>query len=251
MDSIEVQNKEQVSLAEQVSLPTVVAPLEPSPEERMAALVEQKVAEAIARSTEAAKREIQSTKDRATAEVNAALRRASLAESTLGEARTHLQDVDPEVAKEMELVELRSREKGRKAMEQEEAMRQQQIAFHEQFHSNLTQFITGLGVDPSDKRIDWGSDSPNYLEAQRRVLDSVSKIQKENIQTMQSGLEKRLKDLEAKVGQANIEANSVATTTSPGVVAGSDTEFVKKFASGELPASRANVERYQKIQSSY
>ena len=232
-------------------LPTVVAPLEPSPEERMAALVEQKVAEAIARSTEAAKREIQSTKDRATAEVNAALRRASLAESTLGEARTHLQDVDPEVAKEMELVELRSREKGRKAMEQEEAMRQQQIAFHEQFHSNLIQFIAGLGVDPSDKRIDWGSDSPNYLEAQRRVLDSVSKIQKENIQTMQSGLEKRLKELEAKVGQANIEANSVATTTSPGVVAGSDAEFVKKFASGELPASRANVERYQKIQSSY
>jgi len=57
-------------------------------------------------------------------------------------------------------------------------------------------------------------------------------------------LAKRLKKLE-------VEANSVETTTSPGVVAGSDAEFVKRFASGELPLTKGNVERYQKITETY
>ena len=229
----------------------VTPPAVPSPEEAMATLIEQKVAEAIAKSTELAKREIQSVKDKATAEVQAAQRRTRFAEGTLTSTRQQLQTLEPDVAKEMELAELRAREQGRLTMEQEEASTRQQLEFHQQFQSNLTQFITGLGVDPADKRIDWAGDAPNYLEAQRRVLDSVSKIQKANIQTLQSGLEKRLNALENKSKQVDIEANSVSTATSPGVVAGSDAEFTKKFGAGDLPLTKENVERYNKITKSY
>ena len=231
--------------------PAVATPPEPSPEEKIAALIERKVTEAIAVAIEPAKREIQSVKDKATREVADAQRRARASEGTLTAVYSHLKTVDPEVAKELELAELRAKEQGRLTMEQEEVMTKQQLEFHQQFHSNLTQFITGLGVDPADKRIDWAGNAPNYLEAQQRVLDSVAKIQKETIQTTQSGWEKRLKDLEDKVKQANVEANTVDTTTSPGVVAGSDAEFLRRFASGDIPLTKENVDRYNKIQSSY
>ena len=227
-------------------------PQEPLPEQKMEAMIQQKVADEIKKATEVARREIQSIKDKSKAEVESAVRRARLAENTLTATRAHLQTIDPEQAKEVELAELRAKEHGRQTMEQEEAMAREQMEFHQKFQSTLAQFITYLGVDPSDKRIDWADDAQyNYLERQRRVLDSVAKIQKENVQTTQSSWEKRLKALEAKEGQANIEANSVNTAVSQGAATGPDAEFLKKFGAGELPTSRANVDRYNKIAQQY
>lgn len=252
-----VQPTEPVSPVEPVSptaetLPEPAKPAEPQP--LTAEAVQQMIAEATARAVAEAKelgrRELQGEQDRNKAELARAQRRAQVAESTLGTARRQLQSADPETAKEFELAELRAERQGRMTMEQEEAMMRQQAEFHQQFHTNLTQFITGLGVDPNDQRIDWAGDASNYLDAQQRVLDSVSKIQKENIQATQSGLEKRLKELEAKVGESTTEANSVDTTT-PQVVAGSDAEFIKLWGSGELPSTKENFERAQKIQSQY
>ena len=217
----------------------------------MTARIQAEVAKAVAKETELARREIQSVKDRSTREVEQALRRTRLAESTQSAMRSSLKDLDPDIAKEMELTQLRAKEQGRVALDQEERIARQQTEFHNQFQSNLTQFITGLGLDPADKRIDWGNDAKNYLEAQERILNSVSKIQKENIQTAQSGLEKRLKDLEAKMNQANIEANSVNTAASGGAATGSDAEFLKKFGAGEIPADKENVSRYKKIIKTY
>ena len=174
-------------------------------------------------------------------------RRAKLAEGTLGAARSHLQSTDPELAKEMELAELRAERAGRTTVEQEETMARQQAEFHQGFIDRQTQFITDLGIDPKDERIDWAGDAPNYLDAMERIQRSVSKIQKDSVQTQIAAQTARLKELEARVNQVNVEANSVETTTSQGVVAGSDAEFVKKFASEELPLTKANIERYSKI----
>ena len=245
----------QVSPTEPVLTPAVT-PAEPQAltaeqEARVNQMIANATAQAIADAKELGKRELQRAQDRNKAELSRAEQRARLAEGSLYATKAQLQQLDPDVAKEMELAEYRAREQGRAGIEQEEAMKQQQAVFHGQFYSNLSQFITGLGVDPADKRIDWGGDSPNYLEAQRRVLDSVSKIQKEQIQTTRGGLEKRLKDLEAKIKQANIEVNAVETTASAGAAAGSDAEFIKKFGSGELPMDKANVDRYNKITKSY
>jgi len=253
-----VQPTEPVSPVEPVS-PEVVAPPEPSPEEKMAALIEQKVSEAIAEATaqavakakELGRRELQSQQDHNRAEVETAIRRAKIAESTSNVARQRLQESDPEAAKEIELSELRMREANRAAFDQGEAQRRQQETLGVALQNSLTAHLETLGIDPKDKRIDWAVDSSDYVQGRSRFDASVAKIVKEERQTMQNSLETRLKDLEAKLSQVNIEANSVLTTTPPGVVAGSDAEFVNKFGSGEIPLTKENVERYNKIVNTY
>ena len=266
MDGTPVQPVEPVSTTEQASAPVATtAPVETKPVEpaKSVTLDEAKLQQMIVEAAEKAaikaateakeigKRELQSAQDRNKAELQKAQRRAQLAESTLGAARKRVEQLDPEIAKELELVSYREKDKGLTVAEQEESAIRAQQEFHQRFQDGLTQFIKTSGIDPTDKRIDWATDAPNYLEAQTRVLNSVSKIQQENAQTIQAGLEKRLKDMEAKLSKVNVEANSVSTATSQGVVAGSDEEFVKKFASGDLPTTKENVARLKKIQASY
>lgn len=217
--------------------------------------VQQMIADATAGAVEQAKqlgrRELQSEQDRNKAELARMERRAKQAESTLGATRTHLQSLDPDAAKEFELAQLRAEREGRQTTEQEEQMAQYQANVVQGFHDKMSQFITGLGLNPADPKIDWANDAPDLLAKMGRIQDSVAKIQKENAQTIQSGLERRLKELESQVKKVNVEVNSVETTAPTGVVAGSDAEFVKKFGSGELPFTKVNKERYEKIQQSY
>lgn len=231
--------------------PEVIVPQELSMEDKLARMVEEKVAAEISKATEQARREIQSTKDKAKSEVDSAVKRAKLAERTMSAAQTHLQSIDPEIAKELELIQYRAEKQGIQTIEQEEATAQQQATFHSEFYNGLSQYVTTLGIDPKDERIDWGSDSGNYLEAQKRVLESVGKIQKANLETMETGFNKRLKDLETKFGRVNVEVNSVDTAASSGVVAGSDAEFMKMWGAGSLPSTKENAERAKKIQNSY
>ncbi len=258
MDLMEVQKTEQVSVKEPVSTggettqkteagAQKVEPTQPTPDELLQTKIAEAVSKAVALETEKARRELQSTKDRAMAEVNTAQRRARVAETVLGSTRTSLQTEDPDLAKTMRLAELEAEKRSRAEVEQEEVLIHQQQEFHNTFISGLSQFITSLGVDPTDKRIDWAADSPNYLEAQRRVLDSVSRIQKEQVQTMKTGLEKRLSDLEKKVGKVNVEVNSVDTTTSGGVVNQDDKAFIKAWNDGSLPSTKENLARAQKL----
>ena len=209
--------------------------------------VKQLIAEAVKQSKELGKRELQGQQDRNKAELARVQRRAQTAEKAIEDARTRIATTDPEVAKELELAQLRADREGRLLTEQEEAAIQQQSEFHKQFHDTLNQFVKGLGIDPEDKRIDWATDAPNYLVAQQRVLDSVSIIQKANLAILQSGFEKRLKDIEAKVAAQSTEANSVETSTSPGVTSASDADFAKNFAAGTLPMTKANIDRYNRL----
>lgn len=241
----------QVPLEGQVP-PVVVKPPEPSAEEqKLTELIQKQVAEAVGKATDLAKRELQSVKDKATAEVKQAQRRAQLAENTMTATRTHLQTVDPDVAKEMELAQLRAEREGRTTLEQEDTQTRQEEAQAKALQDSLLANLEALGIDSKDKRIDWAEDSPNYIQGRGRFDASVAKIVKEEKQTMQSGLEQRLKDLEAKVGRVaaeeNIEANSVSTAASSGPAAGSDAEFIKKFGNYELPDTKENRARYQKI----
>ncbi len=235
--------------------PTTQQPPVPSPEEKMTALIQQKVDEAITRSTELARREIQSVKDKSRAEVEAAIRRAQMAETTMTSARTHLQTVDPEAAKELELSTLRAKEASRTELEKEEEARKQHETYTKSLNDSLVSHLTELGIDPNDKRVDWARDAADFLQGRGRFDASVAKILKEEKQTIQSSFEKRLKELETKVNktvnETNAEANSVSTTASQGTVASSDIEFMKKFGSGDLEMTKENVTRYNKIKDSY
>ena len=215
--------QEQVSTTEQVSPvvvpPEVVTPPAPTPEEILNQKIAEAVSKAVALETEKARRELQSVKDKSIAEVSAAQRRAKLAESTLGATRAHIQTLDPEVGKEMELAELRAKEAGRMTMEQEEQMAQYQATVVRQFHDNMTQFITGLGVDPADQRIDWAGDAPDLLTAQRRILDSVTKVQKAKEKASTDEVDRKIADAIKRVKKdlGAEEANSVTTQMSGGI----------------------------------
>ena len=227
--------------------------VEPQPLTKEA--IEQMIAEATAKAVkeakEAGKRELQSAQDRNRAEIAKQERRVRLAEGTLSAARTRLHTADPEAARELELTELRAEREGRLTVEQEEQMTQYKAEAFRKFDDQMTQFITNLGIDPKDKRIDWAEDETNeLLVRQQRILDSAAKIQKDNIQLMkatQENLDKRLKELEVKKKEEEKEANSVETTTSQGVVSASDKEFMKGLADGTLPLTKVNVERRNKI----
>ena len=241
--------------AEQVSPPTtaVVEPqaLTPEQEAKVTQMIADATARAVADAKDIGKRELQSSQDRNRAEVARAERRARLAEGTLGATQTQLQALDPDVAKEMELAQLRAERAGRYTLEQEDALRQQQEVQGRALSDSLHAHLTALGVDPNDKRIDWATDSTNYVQGRSRFDASLAQIMKEDKQTMQTGLEKRLRDLEAKMAQAGIEVNSVSTAASGGAATGSDAEFVKKFGAGEIPMTKENVGRYEKIQNTY
>ena len=79
-------------------------------EAKMADLVAKMVANEVKKATETSKREIQSVKDRARAEVDSAAKRAHLAESSLSATKQAMSRLDPEAAQELELAELRARE---------------------------------------------------------------------------------------------------------------------------------------------
>lgn len=252
MDGEQVIQPGQTSVTEpspqQVSpTPVVAAPLALT-EERVQQMIAEATALAVSEARELGRRELQSAQDRNRAELGRANQRTRIAEGVLGTARMRIQTLDPDVAKEMELAELRAKEQGRTTMEQEELAVRQQSDFHQGFIDRQYQFITDLGIDPKDKRIDWAGDAQNYLEAMERIQRSAVKIQKEIVQTLRTGLEARLKKLEVK---ENEEANSVNTAASPGAVAGSDAEFMKRFGSGDIEMSKESTARYNKIVKSY
>jgi hypothetical protein len=107
-------------------------------------------------------------------------------------------DLDPDTLQKIELAELRAKDASYKTAEQEEQSRQQMNDFVQTFNSQLNQFIVDSGIDPNDKRIDWGADAKDYFEVQRRVLASVNTIRKENVTMETENRDKEKKDLEAK-----------------------------------------------------
>ncbi len=214
------------SPVEAVKATEVVKPLEPTQEEVLSKKIEEAVAKALASETEKSRREIQSTKDKAIAEVQLAERRRMLAERTMEATQKQIQTLDPETAKEFELARLRAESQGRLSLEQEEVARQSRMDFDSQFNGSLVQFIQNMGVDPTNPSIDWAKDATStgdYLTAQRRVLDSVAKIQKENAKNLEMSIEARVKEVEKKVRKdlGIDEVNSVSAQMSGGAVSGS------------------------------
>jgi hypothetical protein len=230
------------------------APPEPSVDEKIAAMIQtakDEVAKEIAKVTESARREIQSAKDKSRAEVEAAQRKAKTAEISAGAAQKYLRENDPEAAEKLELTMLRAKDENRQVSDEEAAIKVQQEAYTKALQDSLNSHLTDLGIDLNDPRIDWAKDASDFVSGRTRFDVSVAKIIKENMQTAQSGLEKRLSELEKKAKEEDTEANSVETGTSGGVPKGSDQQFIKDFGSGKLPMTKENVEKYNKIKDSY
>jgi hypothetical protein len=90
--------------------------------------------------------------------------------------------------------------------------------------SDLRNFVTDNGIDPTDTRVDWGEGSKTYPELYRRVQASVAKINKDNLAKVQAEIDTKLKAAEARIKQ-EMGFDSVDTTT-PGGATG-DGDFKK------------------------
>jgi hypothetical protein len=212
--------------------------------------VQQMIEQAVQLAKETGRRELQAQQDRNKAEqarAERAERRAKAAEGLLSSTRGKFSELDPDVAKDLELAQLRSEKEQKEEWEKEDNLRRQQAEMAQAIQGGLTAHLKELEIDPNDERIDWAEDAKNYVEGRTRFDASVAKILKENQKTVSAGFEKRLQDLEKKLTDAGVEANSVSTATSQGVAPGSDVAFMKAFASQELPMSKENIDRYNKI----
>lgn len=178
-------------------------------------LTEERIKQLIAEQVEAGRRELQSFKDKARSEIESAQARAQLAEETLTSMETGLQETDPQAA---ELARLRAKDRFYQQRDAISKQQQTMTSFDKTFQDNINQFITNAGIEPTDKRIDWGEDAKDYLAKQQRILTSVSKIQKENQKTLESGLAQRQKDFEAKIRKdLGLDTEDTTTTASVGV----------------------------------
>lgn len=79
--------------------------------------------------------------------------------------------------------------------EQEEVQKEQLEKFTEDFETNSRELIEQFGIDPKDERIDWGEDSSDFLQRQKRILSSVAKINAGNQSAFKEKLEERLEDM--------------------------------------------------------
>jgi len=60
--------------------------------------------------------------------------------------------------------------------EQEERARSQYRDMYDNFKNNLSQFIEMEGLDPKDKRIDWGDESEPLMSKQRGAVFAVGRV---------------------------------------------------------------------------
>ena len=195
----------------------------PLDEAKIAELVQRKVDEVLGRATETARREIQSVKDKATAEVSRHVQRATVAESTVNTLISKLKETDPAAALELENAQLRSRVEGQTAAERQQAAIAAQQAFQEQFIADTQDDVKELGVDINDSRLtDVGKGAKDWNDWRRQVLKAATKIAKEDVtkvstQDKTKPAEDDVKSLKARIAdlekQLKGEANSVDTST--------------------------------------
>jgi len=169
-------------------------------EARITQLVQEKVDLATRTATESARREIQSVKDKARREVEDLQSRERLAQTRLTGVQSSLGDIDPEVRDRINNADLRAQNQILRQEEDRRARMQQQEQFDTSFKGSIAQHISGLGLDPSDSRIDWAEDTTgDYLAKQQRILASVAKIQTEERKKQTPDVEQLTRDIEASV----------------------------------------------------
>jgi hypothetical protein len=236
---------------------------EPSPEERLAQLIDQRVTDQVSKEVEAkvrllteqSRREIQSAKDKAKAEVQRAQREAQSLGQVLDATRTQLAQDDPELATRLRLLQLESTDRTRQVEEQQRQLEEARREAETTFQESVATIVKGLGLDPSDPKIDKAEDTPNFTEKMTRILSSAVAARNEVDARKQEGFEERLKALETgkttQTQQANKDANSVdVSSSSSGGDNAPEAEFVKKLGTGEEPLTAEDVKRFNKYLNS-
>lgn len=211
-------------------------------EERVQQLIAEATATAVAEAKEAGRRNLQSEQDR---NKNVETR-ARLAESRAKGYEAGLSGLDDETRKDIELARYRETEKTSQSIAQEEAQRQQGEAYIQQMNNSLLEEVKSWGIEPDDKRIDFASGATDYFTGRKRFSDSLQKIVRDDQKKAEEKQGEDFKNLESKL-RKDLGLDSVDTTAGGGG-SDSDATFKKAWGAGELPSTKANFERAQKLE---
>jgi len=256
-----VQPTEPVSTEEPVSPPAEKVEKEIPPAEKQELTeerVQQMIAEATERAVEEAKnagrRELQSQQDRNKAELTRANKRAEIAERRAKVYEGSFSDLDEDTRDRLERQRLAGENEFYRTREQEEAALRQQEETARVMEKSLRDEVTALGIDPTDKRLDYAPDATSYFEGRKRFSDSVARVVKAEKENLEKGVlqkaEEQSKRLEADF-RKKYGLDSQDTTTQTGVVNQSDADFMTAYGAGDLPVNAANQKRYEGIQKKY
>lgn len=244
MDDKDVQPEEvsvETALTEATPEPT------PEPEPLPQPLTEERMLQILSERDELMERKLQGTKDKAVSEARReAESRARLAEGKLGAYETSFATLDEDTRKEVELARLRGESALYKQRDKEEATRTQQDAFSKELEGSLTSHLEALGIDPTDKRIDWANDAGDYLSGRGRFDASVAKILKADKTKTDKDLEDRLTqgaEERHRKDRAELGLDSIPTGTPPG--GGSERE--KRLAQFTADPSSISLDEAEKL----
>jgi hypothetical protein len=223
---------------------TAVTPPPPAEPTMKQTEVQRLLADTEARAREVGRREMQAEKDREGAAFVRAQRRL---EAQLAAAQQSFSKLDPEAQKELELEQYRHRDVTQAQLDAEDYQQQQAAAQQQtvnatvnQFYYDLTEDAKELGVSPTDKRLNWGSQNEPLTTRNRKFHKSLNAAHKED-------LDKQVKDrINAERKALGLESVDNTPNTS---ATGTRADFLRKFANGDLPLTKTNIDRYNKFQN--
>jgi len=219
--------------------------------------VNQMIKDALAEQETAYKRQLQSVNDKAEflkgklTEIEPQYRRTKAAAEVLQKVKSRLKEVDPDLDKDVEIAELRTENQHHQEQEQQTTAQQQAAAFDTQFHTQMTQRLQGLDIDPKDKRVDWGTDAKDYLSKMDRILTSAEKIIKERGKAVEDKKVADEKEIEARIEarlRKQLGLDTVDTSTPASSV--SDDDFLARYGRGEVDDHKKAREILNKKKSS-
>jgi len=212
------------------------------------------ITEATAKAMESGKelgrREMQGKKDQ---EVAAAQKQARNSEEILARIKARYAQSDPDAYQGILNDEMSGKLRHYEQQETERQSQERAGVTIKNFEDTMADLISGIGLDPNDKRIEWGDrNSMNLTQRQKAIADSAKKAFQEDSVAREEKHNKELKEMESRITQKLRKESGVDIhDTGSGGGNSSDADFLKGFGSGELPASKANIERYNKIRDNY
>jgi len=191
MDGENIQQPDVVSaLAAPETPPAPAIPATPPP------LTPEDIDKRIAAAVESATRRLQSDKDKSIAEVRReAEKTIRRLQGEIQATDASLQSFDPSegLSKDsIELARLRARDQAYRSSEAEDQQRQAQEYQAQQLANSLNDTLDKMGIDRTDKRVDWAADARNYYEGRSRFDASVAQILKEKGNAQEKSIEEKI-----------------------------------------------------------
>ncbi len=109
-----------------------------------------------------------------------AKQKGDVSHSTLETLKGRVREADPDLLKDVEAAELKTKLSQYERSESDMRIQSQVMEFDKKFHNQLGDLLDGFDIDPADERIDWGTDAKDYLDKQGRIIASLKKIRVED-----------------------------------------------------------------------